>query len=180
MSRRARAATWKAAATSGFSVFFGLLLLPASGAFFYGSDTTRIDASLLCAIRERFERGERLWLSPLLENGGPLIARFEAQLLYPPRWVALALPVEWGVAWNMAFHLALGAAMVTWLCRTFGMRPRTAVAMGVAFACCGTSLDLIRHAYYVCAAAWLPWSQRHWSGVSPARSEHRSPAIASS
>jgi hypothetical protein len=156
MSQRYRRASTRASLGAAAFVFLALLLPPLFGLFYYGVDLTRVDLAMLCAIKERLGSGQGLWLSPLLENGGPLLARPDAELLYPPRWVAIALPVEWGLAWNIAFHLAVGAGAAAWLARTFGARPITAAAIGVTFAFCGTSLDLIRHAHYISAAAWLP------------------------
>ncbi len=151
-----RRATQRSALAAGGIVFGALMLGPLVGQFLYGLDLTRIDAALLCAARERLQSGQGLWLSPLLENGGPLLARPDAELLYPPRWIALLLPIDWGVAFSVAFHLAVAAAGITWLTRTFGAKPFTAASIGIAFAFSGTALDLIRHAHYISGGAWLP------------------------
>jgi hypothetical protein len=142
-----------------FGIVLSLLFAPSFfGLFYQGVDLVRVDAGLLCAIRERLQAGELPWLSPLLENGGPLFARPDAQLLYPPRWLSAALPGDWGLTFQLAFHLAVAAAATAWLLRTFGARPFSAACGGIAFALCGTCLDLARHGQYLVAAPWLPLS----------------------
>ncbi len=157
-----RRATQRAALVAASVVAFVLCVPPVLGKYFYGMDLDRINLGMLCALQERLAGDGSLWLSPLLGNGGALLARPDAQLFYPPRWIALAFPPHVGVALEVVFHLALAAAAAAWLARTFGVRPFTAVAMGVSFALSGTAVDLLRHAHYLVAAAWLPMI---WAGA---------------
>jgi len=173
-SERLAAASRRAIAVAFALVFAALLAPVAAGLFYQGLDLFRVSAGLLCAARERIGRLEAPWLSPLLENGALLFGRPDAELLYPPRWLAIALPVEYGLALEVALHLAIAAAATTWLLRTFRIRPFGAACGGVAFALCGTSVDLVRHGHYVNAAAWLPlaWAASRVSMSSFARPRH--------
>lgn len=176
MRGRARRATRRACVISG-SVACTPVLVPALfGLFPYGSDLTRVTLGLVCALQQGAASGSLL-LSPLLENGGPLLARPDAGLLYPPRWLALVLPADLAVAIEVALHLGVAGAVVCWLTRTFGVRPGTAALSGIAWAFSGTVLDLVLHSHYLVAAAWLPlvWAgSRRWLR----RPEGRGPLVA--
>ncbi|MFH1812269.1 MAG: hypothetical protein ABIJ09_26260 [Pseudomonadota bacterium] len=122
----------------------------------FGLDLTLNDLGTFCAVKHALHDGTGLWLSSWIGNGGLLALRPNAQLFYPPRWLFLALPVDWGNALHQAAHLVAGAATATWLARSHGARPVLATSAGIAFALAGPALDLVRHGQYVIAAAWLP------------------------
>lgn len=126
------------------------------GYSFCGWDLTRMDLGYLCEVKRLSAAGQPLWLSPLFGNGAPLLGDPAAQLFYPPRWLALLLPVEAGVTFGVILHLTIGAAAATWLARTFRVRPVLAACAGIAFALSGTALNLSLHSIYIVAAAWLP------------------------
>ena len=154
--RRYRLATLQAClAAAGISLaVFGLPLI--FGWYYFGYDLTRNDLGVLCGTQQLLAAHAPLWLSPHLGNGAPLLARHEAQLLYPPRWLALALPASLGASLVITLHLATGAAAATWLGRAFRVRPFNAACLGLGFAFSGTVVNLIVHGPYVIAAAWLP------------------------
>lgn len=127
-----------------------------AGWYYHGLDLTRVDLGLLCAVQDQLQRGESLWLSRYLGGGGPLFARPDTLLLYPPRWPAFLMPPDLGAAWGVVFHLTAAAVATTYLCSTFPVRPSIAAIAGGCFVLSGTVLDLILHANYIVAAAWVP------------------------
>lgn len=146
------------ACSTAFAIVFVLIAFPLCFDLFYcGTDLTRIDLGLACAIKRQIAEGSGLWLSPFLGNGAPLLLRPVAQLLYPPRLFLLLFSPEWATSLGPALHLALGAFGTTWLVRTFGIRPFFSVCAGLCFAFSGTALDLILHSNYIVAGAWLPF-----------------------
>ena len=142
-----------AAALTTFIVLFAPIL---AGWYYHGLDLTRVDLGLLCAIRDQLATHQGLWLTPYLGGVSPLFGRPDALLLYPPRWPALLLTEDLGTAWGVVFHLTVASAGATALCGTFRVRPPVALLSGLSFVMSGTVLDLILHANYIVAAAWLP------------------------
>ncbi|MEW5852965.1 MAG: hypothetical protein AB2A00_29550 [Myxococcota bacterium] len=160
-----RRRTTQRACTAAALITTALLTLPLlSGVRFFGLDLERVDLGLLCDAQRAAG-----WISPWLGNGTPRLAEPHAQWLYPPRWIALALPVDLGLAFGLVFHLAVGAAATAWLARSWGARALVATCAGVAFAFSGMVLDLMRHTTYVVAAAWLPlgWAAARYALRSP-------------
>ncbi|MGC4115422.1 MAG: hypothetical protein QM765_12630 [Myxococcales bacterium] len=158
----ARRATVLSSVSAGALVFAVLVALPLAGLFLQGFDLTRVDLGLACALRRGLAAGS-LYLSPWLGNGGALLARPDAQVFYPLRWLVLPFPEDWAVSLFYALHYGLAAAGAAWLARTFRARPLTAASVGVAFAFCGPAVDLLQHgSHYVIAATWLPWG---WAAV---------------
>jgi len=161
-ARVTRQAAAVAAALAGLLLGTPLLL----GGFYVGLDLPRSDVGMLCALRRALETGDGLLLSSWLGLGGPLWARVDAQVAYPVRWLQLVLPPDAGATFGAWFHLTVSAATVTWLARTFHLRPWPAIFTGVAAATCGTALNLITHALYVVPWAWVPAG---WAGARVAR-----------
>ncbi|HEY3446981.1 MAG TPA: hypothetical protein VGK67_11485 [Myxococcales bacterium] len=158
MSSRSVAAraTFLASAVAGGTLLVVLGALPLCGLFLQGFDLARVDLGLACATRHAL-REASLYLSTLLGNGGALLARPDAQLFYPLRWLVVWLPEDWAVALFPSLHYALAAAGAAWLARTFRARPLAAASVGIAFAFSGTAVNLLQHGqHYVVAAAWLP------------------------
>jgi len=140
-----------------------VLLAPlAFGATYYGCDLTRLDLGIQCELRALWQTRSAFWLSPHLGNGAPLLARPEAQVWYPLRWLVLPLAPELATSLFAVLHLVLAAASATWLARTFRLRPPVAAASGLFFALSGTAIDLLGHSLYLVAAPWLPLA---WAGA---------------
>jgi len=157
LTAKYRRASLHAALAAGL-LTTGLLAAPlAFGLYYGGPDHTRIDLGTLCAIRRALAAGAPLWLSPELGNGGPLLVRPSAQLLYPLRWVLLWLSPDAATSLAAVLHLGIAAAGTVWLARSFRVRPLAAVAAGLAFALSGTGLNLLVHTnYFVAGSATLP------------------------
>ncbi|MEW5852964.1 MAG: hypothetical protein AB2A00_29545 [Myxococcota bacterium] len=143
-----------------------LLLPPLLGLFYFGLDLDRVELGILCDLASP----STTWrVSAHLANGGPVVADPQYQLLYPVRWLLFLLPPDAAITTNVVLHLAGAAAGAAWLARTFHVRPLVAASAGIAFAFCGTSLDLIRHQFYLVAATWLPvvWAAVRRQRVAP-------------
>ncbi|MBI5498194.1 MAG: hypothetical protein HY904_24540 [Deltaproteobacteria bacterium] len=148
-----------AAAAAAVLALLGLPLL--AGRVYAGLDLTRVDVGTLCELRARLgEAG--LLLSDALGGGMPLATDPQVQLFYPLRWLVLPLPPDVGACVQGILHLAVAAAATTWLVRTLAVRPATAGWAGVAFALCGTVVNLLLHIVYMAGAAWMPLA---WAAV---------------
>src|SRR5260221_6258931 len=99
-----------------------------------------------------------LW-NPLLGNGAPLLANYQAAVLYPTNWLAVLLPLDLTQPWLAALHLAwAGAGMVT-LARLLKLPPLSQAISGLAF---GLSQYLVARVSFLsinATVAWLPWIQ---------------------
>lgn len=157
ITMRYRRATWIACATSGLVTALLWCIPLVLGQRYYGLDLTLVDLGTLCAGQQLVDSGQSLWLSPHLGNGMPYALRPTAQLFYPLRWIALALPPDLGTSLLPVMHLTIAASCTTWLARSFAMRPLTASCVGLAVAFSGTFVNLHLHsAIFLVGAAWLP------------------------
>jgi len=153
----AHRATRRAVLLAAATVFLVLAAPLLAGLRYFGLDLTQIDLGNLCSTRQLLSEGASLWLSPHLGNGTPLLLRPGAQLLYPPRWLALALPVDLGASLYSIAHLTAAAAATAWLARSFGLRVVGAACAGAAFGLAGTTLDLLLHtSSFALGACYLP------------------------
>ena len=97
-----------------------------------------------------------LW-NPLLGNGAPLLANYQAAVLYPPNWLALLLPLDLAQPWLAALHLAWAGAGMVALARTLKFPPLGQAVAGLAF---GLSQYLVARVSFLsinATVAWLPW-----------------------
>ncbi len=112
-----------------------------------------------------------LW-NPMRMLGQPFAANPLNIVWYPPQWLALVLPTTLHLNVLIYLHLAwLGLGMIAWA-RSSGLRPLTALLMGLAW---GLNPKLMGHLGaghldILYALAWLPWLM--WStrrvAVAPA------------
>jgi hypothetical protein len=170
-------ATRNAVLVAGAIALVLAALPPLFGAHWFGRDLWWVDAGVLCELRRALADDAGLALAPHLGRSSPLFANPHAQLLYPLRWPALLLSPDAGVSWHVVVHLCGAAAAAAWLARTFGARPVAAIATGVAFAACGTVVDLISHSLYLVSAAWLPASWAAARAALRARARPRDVAL---
>lgn len=156
LRRPSTRATATAMASAALVVGFILAIPLAADLTFVGLDLFRTELGTLCEIRHQLAAGT-LWLAPHLGNGQPLFADPPAQLLYPPQWLAASMAPDVGASVAAVVQLAIGASGAAWLVRSHGVRTFAAACFGICFAFSGTALNLIWHASYLSAAAWLPW-----------------------
>ncbi len=101
--------------------------------------------------------GEIPWLNPANGCGEPWFANPETGVLYPPHWLYVVVPPEWGMTLEIVFHLALlalGAGMVAW---RLGAGPGGRRLAEAAAWCVGPVLALVGVVNNLDALAWLPW-----------------------
>ncbi|MEZ4391301.1 MAG: hypothetical protein R3A48_09420 [Polyangiales bacterium] len=155
LARRALATPARSAA----AIVGALAALPlVLGLRFQGRDHTLVQLGLACAHRD----ASRLVLDPALGGGSPLLQDPLGQVLYPITWLLRPFPAELAASLYVALHLGLAAGAAAWLAREMGGTRRAALLTGVAFALCGTAIDLVAHGPYLSAAAWLPLG---WAGA---------------
>jgi hypothetical protein len=146
----ARAAMGVVAAVTTLPLLFGLR--------YQGRDHTLVQIGFTCAHRD----ADRLLLDNALGGGGPVMQDPLGQVFYPATWLLRPFPPELAASLYVSIHLSLAAGAAALLARELGGSRRTVLATGLAFALCGTVLDLIVHGPFLCGAAWLPLG---WAGV---------------
>jgi hypothetical protein len=137
------------------ALFFGFPLL--LGLFHQGRDMTYEMVASGCALREAIAAGEPFLVSTV-GNGSPIWGWHIAQPLYPPRWVALALPPDLGATFLILFHFIGAAAGAFFLARTFRISRHGAMASGMAYVLAGPAVDLLTKSTYMVGLFALPWA----------------------
>ncbi|MBN2085881.1 MAG: hypothetical protein JW748_11730 [Anaerolineales bacterium] len=97
-----------------------------------------------------------LW-NPMLGMGAPLLANAQSALLYPPNWVLIAVPVEYGQGLLMVAHLLWAGIGMAKLVRSLGIGRLGQAVGGLAFMLSGY---LVARAWFLtinASVAWLPW-----------------------
>ncbi len=113
-----------------------------------------------------------LW-SPTYYSGYPFYADPLAGLWYPPGWLAVVLPLPWGLSLTVGLHWLLSAAGMYAFLRALGRREESAflgslawLGFGKIWAHWGGG-----HLTLVYAVAWTPWlllaSCRRWRWLRP-------------
>ncbi|MFO0624159.1 MAG: hypothetical protein U0325_00965 [Polyangiales bacterium] len=153
--RRLLAAPARAAMAGVAALTAAPLLL---GLRYQGRDHTLVQLGFTCAHRDP----GRLVLDPALGGGGPVLQDPLGQALYPATWLLRPLPPELAASLYVVLHLSLAAGSAALLARELGGSRRAALATGLAFALCGTVVDLPQHGPFLCAAVWLPLG---WAGA---------------
>jgi hypothetical protein len=97
-----------------------------------------------------------LW-NPLFGMGAPLLANAQSALLYPPNWLLLILPVDYGQGLLLAGHLLWAGIGMVKLSRKLGIGFQGRTVAGLAFMFSGY---LAARAWFLtinASVAWLPW-----------------------
>jgi hypothetical protein len=97
-----------------------------------------------------------LW-NPMLGMGAPLLANSQSALLYPPNWLLLIIPVEYGQGVLMVAHLLAAGIGMAKLIRSLGIGRLGQAVAGLAFMLSGY---LAARAWFLtinASVAWLPW-----------------------
>jgi hypothetical protein len=97
-----------------------------------------------------------LW-DPYEGFGRPLLARPDAQLLYPFTWFDLLLPPKIAYTVLVVAHTWLAAAGAYVLSRTWGASRRAAALAGIAMGGSGAFVSAASLFHHFVGAAWLPW-----------------------
>jgi hypothetical protein len=133
--RRAARATRRACAIAAGVVAAALITPLLLGNAYFELDLGLLDSAVLCSLRHQLSEDMGLGVSAHIANGSPLLALHQVQLLYPIRWLALALPEPWATSLSPVFHLVMSAATTAWLARPYprphrsrGLRRRRGLA----------------------------------------------------
>lgn len=97
-----------------------------------------------------------LW-NPWVGMGAPLLANAQSALLYPPNWVLLILPVEFGQGLLLVGHLLWAGIGMVKLSRLFGIGRLGRTVAGLAFMLCGYVAARSWFLTINASVAWLPW-----------------------
>ncbi len=89
--------------------------------------------------------------------GEPFFANPQSALLYPPGWLAAALPVRMAIGVEAGLHLALLAAGCAFLARRLGAAEWLDVAAGWCVVAAGPVLDAVGVLNNLDSLAWMPW-----------------------
>jgi hypothetical protein len=127
---------------------------------YLGLDHSLVLLGMQCALRDFAVEGLALDLS--LGGGSPLLGDPQGGVFYPLNWLLVPLGAELAASLYSVAHLALAAAATAWLGRGVGLSQRSSLVLGLAFAFCGTTANLILHGSYIAGAAWLPLV---WAGA---------------
>ena len=113
------------------------------------------------------QRCDQQWLplwNPLDHTGIPLIGESTTAVLYPPRYLIYARPIDrfalspaWALNLYLLFHLVLAAGGAAWLARRYRFARHACLAAGVTYALSGSVYSLLCNPVFLAGAAWLPW-----------------------
>lgn len=111
----------------------------------------------LAYLGARLREGELPLWNPYLFTGVPFLANSQTGVLYPPNWLAMALPSARAYAWSAALHAALAAVGAYAFGRAaLGVGRPGALATATAFAFGGFFSAQVGHLNQLQAASWLP------------------------
>ncbi len=99
-----------------------------------------------------------LWSNTIL-SGFPLAANPLASLFYPPQWLALLLPLPFGLNLVAMLHMIFGGVGMYWLMRQEGVGRAAALMGAVAFEAMPKLAThwAAGHLTLVYAVSWTPW-----------------------
>jgi Bacterial membrane protein YfhO len=97
-----------------------------------------------------------LW-NPFLGFGQPLLADPGLQVLYPPTWLNLLLPVETYYAAYAAGHVFLAGLGVYALTRRWRFAPTSALGAGLVFMLSGPLVSMVFLWQHLAGAGFIPW-----------------------
>jgi hypothetical protein len=97
-----------------------------------------------------------LW-NPLNECGLPFLAQWNTQVLYPPAWLCLALPLSWAVGVICVAHLFCGGLGMFVLARKWTRDPLAAAVAGIVFSFSGLMVNSLIWPNNIAALGLMPW-----------------------
>lgn len=118
-------------------------------------------AGFFAPIREHtaaeLRAGRAPWLNQANGCGEAWFANPETGVLYPPHWIYLAVPLDWGLTAEIALHLtwlSLGAGL---LARRLGADAHGRVVAEATAFVAGPVLAMVGVVNNLDALAWVPW-----------------------
>ncbi|NOZ79009.1 MAG: YfhO family protein [Acidobacteria bacterium] len=105
----------------------------------------------------RIASGEIPWLNDQNGCGEAWFADPETGVLYPPHWIYLVLPINWGMSFEVGFHLALLAFGIGMLAKRLGAGPGGRMVAEVVAWSAGPVLTMAGMTNNLDTLAWAPW-----------------------
>ena len=124
-------------------------------------DLTGFHVPLVAVAVDAFRHGRFPLLEPSTYAGYPFHADVQAQLFYPPAWLAFALGSHW-LEWLVSLHLILGGVGAYLLLRRLACARSAALFGATAFQLGCFFVSQPQHLGAVSAAAWMPFT---WLGI---------------
>ncbi len=140
---------------AGPAMLFGPMLMRGQ-VLFWGTPMLQFVPWHLDAI-SIFRQGHLPLWNPWVGMGAPLLANYQAAVLYPPNWLLLLIGPAWGHGLLDMLHLMVAGAGMIVLMRRLGAG---SLGQGIAAVAYGLSGYLVGRAGFLsinAATAWLPW-----------------------
>ncbi|MCG6962256.1 MAG: hypothetical protein LJE95_03200 [Acidobacteria bacterium] len=134
-----------------------LILLPLSGKVPLAHDLEDFFLPVRAHTARRLAAGDLPWLNQDDGCGEAWFANPETGVLYPPQLAYLVVGPEWGISFEVAFHLALLALGIGLLARRLGTEWRGRWFAEAAAWTAGPVLATIGVVNNLDTLAWLPW-----------------------
>lgn len=135
------------------SVAFAPAILPAFG----GMDFLNLLYPQAILVKKSLAAGEIPLWNWHTWGGSPLLAAMQSAPLYPPMWLALALPLPAGLHLYTLAHLVFAGCGAAVLARRFTSENGAALFAAVAYAAGAFFVGHIEQANSVAAMSWAPW-----------------------
>jgi hypothetical protein len=140
--------------------FWGVLINPTRHIPF---DLEGFHLPQIAYVAQCLRQGIAPWWDPYQYCGAPIHADIQAQVFYPPAWIAMLLGnhsdgrnLFYWVEWLIPLHMILGGLFAFWLLRRMGLRHPAALLGASVYQLGAYFASQPEHLGAICAAAWLP------------------------
>jgi hypothetical protein len=140
---------------AGPAILFGPMLARGQ-VLFWGTPMLQFVPWHLDAIAILKQGHLPLW-NPWVGMGAPLLANYQAAVLYPPNWLFLLIDPAWGHGLLDMLHLMVAGAGMIVLMRRLGAGSLGQGIAAVAYALSGYLVGRAGFLSINAATAWLPW-----------------------
>jgi hypothetical protein len=140
-------------------LFMSRVLLPEFGQALGGHDVRGLFYPWLEQARQALRQGDLpLWDAQQFA-GYPFMSNPQLALFYPPTWLALVFPVNWGISWYVAWHIWWSGLGMLLFARYMRSNSLGAFLAAIAFAFSGFTAARIwaGHIGLLATDSWLPW-----------------------
>jgi hypothetical protein len=140
-------------------VFMGQALFPPANQALGSHDTRGLFIPWFSFIGDSLREGRLPFWDDTQFAGYPFLSNPQVAFFYPPTWLALLLPLNFGISWHVALHIWLAAVGMLFYVRFMGGRWFGAFLAAITFAFGGTIVARMwaGHIGLIATNAWLPW-----------------------
>jgi len=121
-----------------------------------GRDIPFFHLPLRATFKALLSQGLPEW-NPLIHSGQPILSNPNYAAFYPPTWLALAVPMHFGISLLVVGHALFAFAGAWRLQRYLGGGPAAAGLAATAFAGGTWFVSLSSTLNFFCGMAWFPW-----------------------